>query len=205
MRPTQSIGALACAGLATSAFAQSASLMAVVSTTVIFPAATPSFTVDIFASADFGTHIAGGGFAMDAIDGGEHITDIQGGAEPWAAIGENNFGYMGDGDHAGLVFGQVIFPPFLEPAPETALAGGPVHLASFVFSIDQLTFDRVEVNLTALGSAPFALEVYDANTGTFTQISNQDIGLSSFVVQVPAPSSIALLGLGALAATRRRR
>lgn len=205
MKSNPAIGAIVCAGIATSSLAQTASFIAAVSTSVIFPAATPTFTVDIFATADFGTHISGGAFALDAIDGADSVVDIQGSADAWAAVGENNFGYDGMGNHAGLVFGQVVFPPFFPPAPETALAGGPVHIASFQYTIDPNTFDRLEVNLTALASAPFSLEIYNEADGTFTQISNQDIGLSSFVVQIPAPSGLAILGLGALTATRRRR
>ena len=205
MKSTTALGAILCAGFATSALAQTASFTVVPSVNTIDATNTTVFTVDVFASADFGTHISGGAFGFDSIDGGGAVSDIQGGAQPWAAVGENNFGYAGNGDHNGLVFAQVIFPPFFPPASETALSGGPVLVASFQFSLFAGALDRLEVNLTTLDSAPFALEIFDENTGSFTQISSQDIQLGSFVVQIPAPSATALFGLAALGATRRRR
>ena len=104
-----------------------------------------------------------------------------------------------------MIFGQLIFPPFIPPAAESALGNGPVLLANFAVTI-AANSDGVVDWTTAGGLGSFVLEIFtdDGADGSFTQLTTVDFGGTSVNV-VPAPSAMALLGLGGLVAGRRRR
>ncbi len=166
---------------------------------------TTSFTLSVYADADFGTAIAGGGFSLSAVGGAGIVTDMVGSTPDWAALGFQDNGHAGDGNYNGLIFGQLIFPPFIPAAPESMLGSGPVLVGTFAVTIAADSAGVVDWS-TGGGVGPFVLEVFtdDGGSGVMTQLTDLDFGGVSVNV-VPAPSAMALLGLGGLVAGRRRR
>jgi len=192
----------AVAGLASVAGAQTVTLSIVPSSVTFDITITSSFTLSVYASADFGSHIAGGEFAISAVGATNNITGMTGEAAVWGALGENDRGYDGNGGHNGLVFGQLIFPPFIPPAAESALAGGPVLLGVMTVTVEPDFCGFVD--FSTINGLGFVLEIYDESDESFTQVTDVIHGSAS-VGLLPAPSSVALLGLGGLIAGRRRR
>ena len=202
---------LAAAGFASAAAAQTGSLAIVGPTgTIDTSGGAATFTISVYADADFGTAVAGGGFSLsaDVIDwsgGAGIVTDMVGSTPDWAALGFQDNGHAGDGNYNGLIFGQLIFPPFIPAAPESMLGSGPVLVGTFAVTIAADSAGVVDWS-TGGGVGPFVLEVFtdDGGAGTMTQLTDLDFGGVSVNV-VPAPSAMALLGLGGLVAGRRRR
>ena len=192
----------AVAGIASAAAAQSGSLSIVPSVSTIDSQVSTSFTLSVYGDADFGTAIAGGEFALSATGGGM-VNGMTGAAAAWGAGFQNDRGHTGHGNHAGLVFGQLIFPPVLPPHADSLLAGGPVLLGVMTVSIDADSAGTINWS-TAAGQGSFVLEIYNDADGSFTQLTATNAGTASVNV-VPAPSAMALLGLGGLVAGRRRR
>lgn len=196
------IALAAVAGLATAASAQSWSLSISGAPASIDTTVTTVFTVDIIANADFGTHVSGGSFELDSTGADAAVVNVTASAAMWAAVGENDRGYLGNGDHAGLVFGQVIFPPFFPPSADSALPGAIV--GSLVIEVLAGSEGILNLNLAADGQSPFGLEIWNEGDGAFNNTAAGSYGSAS-VNLVPAPSAMALLGLGGLVAGRRRR
>jgi len=189
----------AIAGIASAAAAQTGALSIVPSDLVVDSTVQTSFTLSVYGNADFGTHVAGGEFAISAT-GGSMVNAMTGDTAAWGALGLNDRGHTGGGNHAGLVFGQLIFPPFIPPAAESAL--GPVLLGVMTVSIDADSAGIIDFSTTnGLG---FIMEIYNEADGSFTQLTAADFGGAQVEI-VPAPSAMALLGLGGLVAGRRRR
>jgi hypothetical protein len=200
------------AGLSSAAAAQSASLSIVASQSQVNFGG--SFTLSVYADADFGTHITGAAFTLNADAGAGVISSIESnGAASWGALGEDDFGDAGDGNHAGFIMGQIVFLPFIQPNADSALGNGPVFLGSFTVTADPNTWDEYVTWTVGGGIGTFALEIIDVNgnpggnpPGEVVQIANPDFGSASVLVGIiPAPSSAVVLGLGALISTRRRR
>ncbi len=196
---------VAVAGLASAATAQTGSLSITSSAMTVDSTTTTSFTLSVYADADFGTAIAGGGFSLSAVGGAGIVTDMVGSTPDWAALGFQDNGHAGDGNYNGLIFGQLIFPPFIPAAPESMLGSGPVLVGTFAVTIAADSAGVVDWS-TGGGVGPFVLEVFtdDGGSGVMTQLTDLDFGGVSVNV-VPAPSAMALLGLGGLVAGRRRR
>ena len=196
---------IAVAGIASAATAQNGSLSMTSSAMTVDSTTTTSFTLSVYADADFGSAIAGGGFSLSAVGGAGIVTDMVGSTPDWAALGFQDNGHAGDGNYNGLIFGQLIFPPFIPAAPESMLGSGPVLVGTFAVTIAADSAGVVDWS-TGGGVGPFVLEVFtdDGGAGTMTQLTDLDFGGVSVNV-VPAPSAMALLGLGGLVAGRRRR
>lgn len=190
-------------GMASVAAAQSVSLSIVPSLSTINMFGSTSFTLSIFASADFGTHVAGGEFGIAGSGATNNVTGMIGEAAPWGQLGELDRGYDGEGGHNGLVFGQLIFPPFVQPDAASALSGGAVLIATMTVTVEPDVCGIVEFT-TINGQGPFALEIFDSADDSFTQVTDVNHGSAS-VFLVPAPSSLGLLGFAGLVAVRRRR
>lgn len=195
------------AGLASMAAGQSASLHIVPPQSTIDWTSTSSITLSIYATADFGTHIAGGEFALDGSGCAEDAIDMQASAASWGAGFENDRGYAGNGDHSGLVFGQLIFPPVLPPHVDSYIGGGNFALLGTVV----VTFDGFPHDAsgefrwgTTAGLGAFALEIYDEADGSFTQLTDVNHSYAT-VTCIPAPSSVGLIGISGLIGVRRRR
>ncbi|MDF1809165.1 MAG: hypothetical protein P1U42_05660 [Phycisphaerales bacterium] len=202
------LGMIALAGLANIASAQSASL------SIVSPVATidtsggsVSISLEIFADVDFGTAIAGGEFALDGTAPVNSVASMIGASAAWGELGFQDNGYAGDADYNGMIFGQLIFPPFINPAVESMLGNGPVLLGTVTVVINSHTFGVWDWN-TAAGSGDFMLEIYtdDGGAGVFTQLTADDISMGSASLSVvPNPSSLVIIGVGGLIGTRRRR
>ncbi len=195
---------IAVAGIASAATAQTGSLSITSSAATIDSTATTSFTLSVWGDADFGTAVAGGQFALSANGGAGIVTDMSGAAAAWGALGEEDQGHGGDGNYNGLIFGQLIFPPFINPDAASMLTGS-VLLGTVTVSIEANSAGVIDWS-TAAGDGAFILEVFTDNgaEGEFTQLTSVDHGTARVSV-VPAPSAMALLGLGGIAAGRRRR
>jgi MYXO-CTERM domain-containing protein len=198
------LGLIAVAGLASAAVAGGPSLSIVPSATMIDSTTTTSFTLSVFADAA-GTAVAGGEFALNASGDGAIVSDMVGAAAAWGALGEQDNGYGGNGNYNGLIFGQLIFPPFIPAADDSLLGAGPVLLGTVTVTIDANSAGVIDWS-TAAGGGAFILEIFtdDGADGVFDQFTSVAHG-SATVTVTPAPSAMALLGLGGLVAGRRRR
>jgi len=200
-----SIALVAIAGFAAAATAQTGSLSIVASASTVDSTTSTSLTLAVYGDADFGTAISGGGFALSAAGGAGVVTGMSVSVPAWGLLGFADQGDGGNGNYNGVIFGQLIFPPFLPADPASLLGNGPVLLANFQVSIAANSSGLVEWT-TAGGVGDFVFEVFtdDGASGSFTQLTSVDFGGASVNV-VPAPSAMALLGLGGLVAGRRRR
>jgi len=195
----------AVAGCVSAAAGQTGSLNIVASQTVIDTTVSSVLTLSVFASADFGTHIAGGGFALAAVGGGGIVQDMDGEAVLWAQPGDNDRGHLGDGNYRGFVFGQFTILPNFPPAPESELGAGAVHVVTFTVELAAFQYGVIEWTVTTDPfSPPEFLGIFDSNTNSTTLISDVAFGSVQISV-VPAPSALALVGLGGLVVGRRRR
>jgi MYXO-CTERM domain-containing protein len=197
---------IAVAGLASVASAGSApSLSIVPSATSIDSTAVTSFTLSVYGDSEFGTAISGGAFSMSAT-GGEIVTDMVGAAAAWGALGEMDLGHGGNGNYNGLVFGQLIFPPFIPAAEDSLLGANPVLLGVITVNIEANSAGVIDWTTGASDAGDFVLEIFtdDGGEGSFQQFTDVSHGSASVTV-TPAPSALALLGLGGIAAGRRRR
>ena len=201
------ITCIALAGLASAAGAQSGSLSIVPSASsgIDTSSGSATITLAVYGDADFGTAISGGGFGLAVSGAGVgNVTGMASASAPWGALGFMDLGDGGDGNHNGMIFGQLIFPPFIPPAAESMLGNGPVLLGNFTVTFAQFAvgvFDWATVG----GIGDFTLEVFDESTGSFTQLSAEVAHGSASVIIFPSPSGLALLGFGGLVAGRRRR
>jgi hypothetical protein len=169
-----------------------------------------SFTLSVWADTDFGTAVAGGGFTLNAVGGAGTVTDMVASVPAWGALGFQDNGHAGDGNQAGLIFGQLIFPPFIPAAAESMLGNGPVLVGTFTVTIAENSPDGLIEWTVGGGLGSSVLEIFtdDGGAGSFTQLTEADIDFGSVSVLIgiiPAPSAMALLGLGGLVAGRRRR
>jgi hypothetical protein len=203
------LAVVVCAGFASAAAAQSGSLTIVPSVTSLDThSGMASLTLSVYGDADFGTAIAGGEFALSVTGFGvDGIMDIVGSAASWGALGEQDNGYSGDGMYDGLIFGQLIFPPFIPAADGSLLGAGPVLLGTLDVTFDAFTCAQLDFTLSG-GSGPFVLEVFtdDGADGEFTQLDSSQISFgTASVFVVPSPSSMALLSMAGMVLARRRR
>jgi len=198
------IALIAVAGIATVASAGGANLSIVASASTIDSTVSTSFTLAVYGDAT-GTAVAGGEFALTASGGAGIVTDMTGAAAAWGALGQEDLGHAGDGNYNGLIFGQLIFPPFINPAAESMLGNGSVLLGNITVTIAADSAGVIDWS-TAAGAGDFILEVFtdDGAAGVFEQLTDVAHG-SARVNVVPAPSALAMLGLGGLVAGRRRR
>lgn len=198
------IALAAIAGIASAAAAQSATLNIVASDTMVDSAGGAQITLSVYGSADFGTHISGGGFALSAAGGAGVVGGMSAATPAWGATGLNDRGDAGDGNYTGLVFGQFIFLPPFPPAAESSFVGGETLVATFTVDILDGAGGIVDWSVAVDQLAPFTIEIFDEADGSLTQVSDVSFG-SARVNVVPAPSAMALLGLGGIVAGRRRR
>lgn len=195
---------IAVAGIATVASAQSGSLsMTSSAASVDTSGAAATFTLSVWGDADFGTHIGGGGFALSATGGAGIVTSMAASVPAWGALGFEDNGAAGDGNYNAVIFGQLIFPPIIAPSADSALGNGAVLLATFSVTAAADSTGTIDWS-TADAGGDFVLEIYDEADASFTRLTSVDFGGVSVNV-VPAPSAMALLGLGGLVAGRRRR
>ncbi|MFK7760176.1 MAG: hypothetical protein AB8C13_09530 [Phycisphaerales bacterium] len=203
----------ALAGIASAAAAGSnATLSIVASQSVVDSSATSSITLQVFGDASIATHITGAAFTMNATGGAGVVGGIAlDSVAAWGALGEDSFGDAGDGNHAGAIMGQIAFLPFIQPDAASMLGNGPVLLGTFVVDIIGGSEGDVTWTVGGIAGTDFAIELLDVNAnpggnppGETFQILDPSFG-SATVSVVPAPSAMALLGLGGLLAGQHHR
>jgi hypothetical protein len=136
---------------------------------------------------------AGGRFDVGASDGTWSGNTLVG---PIAGSPGVNPGVLGGSNVTGVICGQVHFPPVL-PGNNS----NPILLWEATWTTNDFTARSVAVTTT---TARF--DVYPSSTSPSSQsrLSGLVEGAGDIVV-TPAPSALALLGLGGLVAGRRRR
>lgn len=158
-----------------------------------------TFTVDVVGDSSFGTHMLGGAFSLTS--GSSNVLAMAWTPAAWSAFNTDN-GYAGGGDYNTVIFGQLVIPgvpPFDQPAPGSELGSA---IGSF-----QITVEGAGVlDLSLNAGSPFSLEVLDINSGATANSGSGSLSLNGASINlVPAPSAMALLGLGGIVAGRRRR
>lgn len=198
------IALIALAGIASAASAQVGSFSIVPSAaTVDSTGAAVTITLAVYGDADFGTAISGGGFGLSANGGAGLVSSMSAEGTAWGALGHMDLGDGSDGNYNGLIFGQFIFPPALPAHADSLLGSGPVLIGTMTVNIAADTSGVIEWS-TVDSVGDFALEIFDGADGSYTQLMTASVGTASVTV-TPAPSALALLGLGGIAAGRRRR
>ena len=197
-----SIALVAVAGFAAAASAgQNFSLSIAGAPATVDSTGGATITVDIIGDSDFGTHMLGGSFAMTS--GSGMVSGMTWAAASWSAFNTDG-GYAGNGDYNAVIFGQLVIPgvpPFDVPAAGSELGSA---IGSFQIVIADGSFGTLDLSLE--GQSPFTLQVLDLIGGGTADSSGGSLTLNGASINVvPAPSAMALLGLGGLVAGRRRR
>ena len=202
----KTIAIAAIAGLAAAASAQETFSYSLVGApaTVDTSSGDVTFTMNVVANSSFGSHILGGSYGVES--NSALVSDMQWSNPSWSAFPTDDIGYLGNGNYGQVIYGQLLIfglPPFDVPGAGSELPDGDA--GSFEVTVAAGTSGVINFELT--GQQPFSLETIDMVDGTGTVRSSDGIltlnGLSVNVV--PAPSALALLGLGGLVAGRRRR
>ncbi len=162
--------------------------------------------IDVFGDSSFGTHLFGGQFGLST-GGNSAVTDIRWTPEDWSTV--NDLGtYDGNGNLDGVIYGQfIVFTDLFDflPGANSDLGG---RIGSFEVDIDARGPVFIEFNFTTDPDRPaiIAMDVDEnARTTRTLDSNNGDLSLNGFSIFTPSPSTLALLGFGGLAATRRRR
>ncbi len=170
-----------------------------------------TITIDVYGDSSFGTHLLGGEFNLTSSGDTEAISDIRWTPAGWSTA--NGLGeYDGNGNHNGVIFGQlIVFTDLFDFLP-----GAGSELGSRIGSF-QVDFHGGDVCLIDFGlsTSPnpdrFALKAADVDEVNRTvqtmDSSEGNLTLNGLRINAlcPSPSGVALLGFGGLAVTRRRR
>jgi hypothetical protein len=178
---------------------------------------------DLMQGSNTATHITDVRFLLDPIGANstvEQISLLEGpGWDGPVFVNLTDEGYDGSGGHAGLEIEQAYFLPFIQPSEQSALGNGSVLIASFEILLSEPIDEHTELGWN-FGQYGIEESVYpqdiwvpvvlvdvnanpDALPGHVFYLGEQEVDLGSFYI--PAPSGLALLGLGGLFAGRRRR
>ena len=191
------VALIAVAGIASVAAAQNFSLTVVPSTTSVAEGGT--FTLSVYGDADQGTHMLGGAFSMSSDSA--LVDSISWSNAAWSLFNTNG-GDAGNGNYNEVIFGQLVIPGIFPPAAGSELGG---LIGSFQVNLAAAGAGLIDFQLNA-STGPFSLQSVDSVSGNLFDNSNGQLSLGSTRVTVtPAPSALALLGLGGIAAGRRRR
>ena len=194
----KTIAIAALAGLATAAAAQDFSLTLVPSVgTVDTSGGAATFTVTAYGDSSFGTHMLGGAFGIAASSGGDTVQGMSWANAAWSLFNTDG-GYAGNGNHNTVIFGQLVIPGIFPPAAGSELGSA---IGSFTVTVDGAGV----LVLDMTNGTPFSLEAVNSVSGQ-TMNDGGTVSLGSATINViPAPSAMALLGLGGIVAGRRRR
>ncbi len=190
------------AGLATAASAQSGGLSLVPGVTTLDSTVTTVFTLGVYANADFGTHVFGGGFNLINSGDAGTITSMEFTHASWGEFGGNDFGHAGNGNHDGIRFGQFFIPGLTPPLPDSALQDGQLLIGTFEVTIAAGAGGIIEWTTALNPGSTSLVEIFDSADNSTTQLQGSH---GSARIVLPAPSSAAILGIGGLIAGRRRR
>jgi hypothetical protein len=196
---------IALAGLTTVATAQEDFILSIAGAPTTIDATNgATFTIDIIGDSTHGEVMMGGIFTL--ISGSGLITDMSWTPAPWSEFNIDG-GYAGNGDYNEVSFGQLSNQGPQAPGSQLGMAAG-----SFQIQIAAGSFGVIDLEL--VGGLPFALQTafwpFDGfpTGGAYDVMDSSDGNLilnGASINVVPAPSALALLGLGGLAVSRRRR
>jgi MYXO-CTERM domain-containing protein len=178
--------------MAASAAAQPSSPTFILTPTGDVSPTSPSTHIDVFARWDeTAEHVfSGANYDLVASDG-EFID-----AELILLFTGSNAGTLAGSRVSGAVIGQIHLPPF-----SPGMRGNPIWLARYEWITTDFTPRTVE--LSTENTTQFRVTPLPGGL-TINLMSSFTPGSGSFNV-TPAPSALALIGLGALVAARRRR
>jgi len=193
----KSIALMAVAGLTTVASAQSLSVNLSFDATAIAIGETATATLSAsFTGQPDGAYLSS--VNIDLIANGAFVSAGNVGAVAWnnAGLGFDGQGVASGADVLGVNASQFsLIPP--------VTAGSPIAIMSF--TVTGTAEGSLTYSSSTADGAPFSFSV---TGGAFSDqpVSYDDSALSSGTLRVtPAPSAMALLGLGGLVAGRRRR
>jgi len=190
---------IAVAGIASAASAQNYSLSIAGAPTSVAEGAV--FTIDVVGNADIGTHMLGGSFSLST--GSALVSSMTWTNASWSAFNTDG-GYAGAGDYNAVIFGQLIIPGI--PGFDTPAAGSELGGVIGSFQVTLAATGSGVVDFSINPQSPFTLQVIDIASGVLSDSASGQLTLNGASVNVtPAPSALALIGLGGLAAGRRRR
>jgi hypothetical protein len=157
-----------------------------------------TIAVTVTGDADVGDYILGGSFGIESNNAS--IIDMQWEPADWSQFNIDG-GYAGNGNYNETIFGQLILGNDFPPPPDSLLGNA---IGTFMVTFAQGSLGRVDLNfvegdpftLSSLGWP--SLSEYESSDGTL-HLSGLSINL------IPAPGTGALLTIGAMAITRRRR
>lgn len=157
-----------------------------------------TIAVTVIGDADVGDYILGGLFGIESNNAS--IIDMQWEPADWSAFNVDG-GYAGNGNYNQTIIGQLILGNDFPPPPDSLLGNA---IGTFMVTFAEGSLGRVDLNfvegdpytLATLGWP--SLSEYESSDGTLN-LSGLSINL------IPAPGTGALLAIGALAVTRRRR
>jgi len=199
MNGIKSIGVVVVAGLASSAMAQSQSLSVHLSfdVTGLAPGDTTTATLSAsFTGQPDGAYLSS--VNIDLIASSAIVSAGNVGAVAWnnAGLGFDGQGVANGADVLGINASQFsLIPP--------VTAGSPIVIMTF--TVTAITDGALTYSSSTADGAPFS---YSVTGGAFSdQPVSYDDGVmtSDTLFIIPAPSAMALLGLGGLVAGRRRR
>ncbi|MGD1915479.1 MAG: PEP-CTERM sorting domain-containing protein [Phycisphaerales bacterium] len=153
----------------------------------------PSTTVEVWADWDSDLFYAFAAAEWNLL--GDMTGDFSGPASAFTDPGQDG-GTPMDGNVMDIVTGQLQFPP----GSLFADTSDPVLIWSATWSTSDFTARTVDL---ATDTTRYSLYVDD--TGLSSDVTTTVLEGAGAIEVIPAPASLALLGLGGLAATRRRR
>tara|TARA_R110002072_G_scaffold271010_1_gene430857 strand:+ start:74149 stop:74781 length:633 start_codon:yes stop_codon:yes gene_type:complete len=162
--------------------------------------------IDVIGDSSFGTHLLGGQFGISS-NGHSEVSDIRWTPADWSTA--NGLGtYDGAGELSDVIFGQlVVLTDLFDFLPGENSELGNV-IGSFEVDFDSGFTQDIQFDFVP-DPERFSLKVIDVDLVNRTTQSldsnNGDLSLGSLMITAPTPSSLALIGLGGLAATKRRR
>ena len=209
---------IALAGLTTAASAQEFSLSLVGAPTTVDSTGGAVFTIDVIGDSSVGTHLGSGEFSLSS-GSNPMIESMEWTPADWAYLSSDD-GYTGNGEYNDVIFAQWIPypgpPECSRPYPGSELG---VSIGSFQITLVDGAEGELDLDLVESDSI-WTLLVFEWLEGDHTWcnldghlgevFNNTDQG-STLILNgasinvVPTPSSLALLGLGVLATSRRRR
>ena len=190
------VALIALAGIASVASAQNFALTVVPSAASVGEGG--SFTLSIYGDADVGTHYLGGAF--DLTSDSALVDSMSWSNAAWSAFNTDG-GYAGNGNYNQVIFGQLVIPGIFPPA-----AGSEIGDLIGSFQVNLAAMGTGDIVFQLGAASPFTLQTVDSVSGALADDSMGQLSLGSATVSVtPAPSALALLGLGGIAAGRRRR
>jgi len=154
---------------------------------------TPSATVEVWADwdADLFYAFAAGNWNLR----GDMSGDFSGPMSVFTDPGQEN-GTPMDGDVMDITTGQLQFPP----GGLMADTSDPILIWTGTWSTTDFTARTVD-----LATETLRYSLYLDDTGLSSDVTPTVIEGAGEIIVIPAPASLALLGLGGLAAARRRR